>query len=191
MQSVNEQKSPQRTRQKISSFELSLDAMMLAFLVIGSQIIVPTPIGVPFTLQVLAVALVAYSLDMKNALLVVSSYLLLGFLGLPFFSGFTGGPAKLLAPSGGYLLGFIPMLILLNLARDYFKGKKPTAILFSVLGLAACHLIGIGWLSYVTNIALFQAFMLGSLPFLLKDIVCLLLAAYLSLKLRSLFVKSL
>ncbi len=191
MQSNKEQTHSKSSNTKMSSFELSLDAMMLAFLVIASQIIIPTPIGVPFTLQVLAVALLAYSLDMKNALLVIFSYLLLGFLGLPFFSGFTGGPAKLVSPSGGYLIGFIPMLILLNLARNHFKEKKLKAVVLSVLGLVSCHLIGVIWLSYIAHIGLIQAFVAGSLAFLLKDLVSLLLAAYLSVKLRTLLVKSL
>lgn len=68
------------------------------------------PIGpVPISFTNLAIYLSLYLLDWKRGTLSYFLYLLIGFAGLPVFSGFTGGVAKLAGPTGGYIVGFIPM----------------------------------------------------------------------------------
>lgn len=45
-------------------------------------------------------------------------YLLTGFIGIPVFTAFTSGPAKLLGPTGGYLLGYIFMALICGFVVD-------------------------------------------------------------------------
>ncbi len=189
--------------------KLTIQALMLAVLIVCSQIIIPLPGGVPVTLQVLAVAIIAYYFHLKDALIIVCVYLFLGFIGLPFFSGFTGGPGKLVSPSAGYLLGFIPMTVFLALPKnrkvaeksigpenDYpveetktGKNKKIyQVILFSLLGLLSCHLIGVIWLSKVLNLSYLQGFMVGSFPFLIKDLISLFIAYVIMNKIKNKFI---
>ena len=62
------------------------------------------PIGpVPISLTNFAIYLSLYLLDWKKGTLSYLIYLLLGLVGLPVFSGFTGGLAKLAGPTGGYI----------------------------------------------------------------------------------------
>lgn len=66
------------------------------------------PIGpVPISLTTLVIYLSLYILGMKKGTISFLIYLLLGLVGLPVFSGYSGGPAKLLGPTGGYIIGFL------------------------------------------------------------------------------------
>ena len=57
--------------------------------------------------QTFAIGLTATFLGRKLGLISVGVYLLLGLIGLPVFSGMTGGIAVLFGPTGGYLIGFL------------------------------------------------------------------------------------
>ncbi len=161
-----------------------INALLLSVLIVCSQIIIPMPIGVPFTLQTLAIAVLAYLLPLKNSLIVLSTYLMAGFLGLPVFSGFTGGPSKFFAASTGYLLGFLPMIILLHFSKKNIKKHKLIAVIFGLLGLLSCHLIGISWLMYILHLDFVKAALLGSVPYLIKDIVSVCFGAIIAMKIE-------
>ncbi|HTY38643.1 MAG TPA: biotin transporter BioY [Bacteroidota bacterium] len=72
---------------------------------IGAQIEIPHQ-PVPFTLQTLFVLLAGGLLGRRNGFLSMSAYLCMGALGLPVFAGGLTGFARLVGPTGGYLLGF-------------------------------------------------------------------------------------
>lgn len=163
---------------------LTIKGLMLAFLILCSQIMIPLPGGVPVTLQILAVAIIAYFFKPKDALLIIFVYLLLGFIGLPFFSGFSGGPGKILTPSTGYLFGFIPMTVLLSLGNKRKSQSMLNVMIFSLLGLVSCHVIGVIWLSKILKMTFIQGFMVGSFPFLVKDIASLVLAFFIVKQVR-------
>jgi biotin transport system substrate-specific component len=62
-------------------------------------------------------------LGMKKGTIAVLLYLLIGLAGVPVFSGFTAGPAKLFGPTGGYLIGFILMALISGYFIDKFPGN--------------------------------------------------------------------
>ena len=69
---------------------------------------VALPLGpVPFTLQTLVIAMLPVALGGRDALVAMACYLAFGALGLPVFSGLSGGAAHVLGPTGGYLWGFL------------------------------------------------------------------------------------
>ena len=72
---------------------------------LGAQIEIPTQ-PVPFTLQTFFVLLAGALLGKRSGAISMSIYLILGVVGLPVFSGSTFGLAKILGPTGGYLLSF-------------------------------------------------------------------------------------
>ena len=86
-------------------------ALCTALLCVISPIAIPMPSGMPFTLQTFAVALTGYFLKPRHAVLSVTAYLLLGLSGLPIFSAFRGGISVLIGPTGGFLLGFLPLVL--------------------------------------------------------------------------------
>ena len=80
---------------------------------------VSVPLGpIPFTLQTMTLALIPAVLDRPTAILAVAVYLLLGAIGLPVFSGFSGGVMRLVGPTGGFLWGFlVGMIVATTLVR--------------------------------------------------------------------------
>ena len=85
---------------------------------------------------------------------------------MPVFAGFKGGLDVLAGPTGGFLIGFLPMAALIGQCRG-----RLSRMLFPAAGLLSCHGIGLLWLSALTGMTLSKAFMVASLPFLLKDIL--------------------
>mgnify|MGYP002538718940 CR=1 FL=1 len=90
---------------KFQTSRLVLCAMFTALIIIGTFIRIPIP-PVPFTLQTLFVVLAGILLGKKWGTVSVCLYTLLGLIGLPIFSGGTGGLAYVLKPTFGYILGF-------------------------------------------------------------------------------------
>ena len=68
---------------------------------------ISVPATVPFTLQTFGVFLAAAVLGGKRGTLAVLVYLALGMAGVPVFAGFQGGMGCLLGSTGGYLIGFL------------------------------------------------------------------------------------
>ena len=88
--------------------ELVLASLMTAATAVLAQIMLP--IGpVPFNLAVLGAYLAGCLLEPAWALASMAAYLLLGAFGLPVFAGLSGGPAVLAGPTGGYIVGYLPV----------------------------------------------------------------------------------
>lgn len=163
---------------------ITTTALMTAVLCIMGPL--SLPIGpVPISLTNLAVYLTMYVLGTKRGTAAYAVYLLLGLAGLPVFSGFSGGPGKLLGPTGGYLIGFLPMALLLGLYLDrHYKN-----VLLSILVMEACtwipYLLGTGWLALSAGMRFGAALGVGVLPFLLVDLIKMIAAALLGPVLRT------
>ncbi|MGN1231305.1 MAG: biotin transporter BioY, partial [Anaerotignum sp.] len=83
-------------------------ALMAAILCILAPISIPIPVStISLTLATLAIYIIAYVLEPKEALAAVGLYLLLGAIGLPVFSGYMSGISRFVAPGGGYLVGYL------------------------------------------------------------------------------------
>lgn len=165
---------------KLSVRQITISALMIAALIVCTQISINLPGGIPVTMQTFAVALIGFLMGLKTGTLVVGVYLILGLIGLPVFSNFGSGPAKIFGPTGGYLIGFIPMVVLCGLAAGLIsKNKSPatyiSAVLLSLAGLICCHLLGIIWLAARTEMDFITATISGSLPFIIKDIASVIL----------------
>lgn len=135
---------------------------------------VSLPIGsVPVTLQVLVVVLIALVVPRNWAVLAVATYLLVGAIGLPVFSGMRGGLAVLTGPTGGYLAGFLVAApagawVRALLARGPVPGTVADCLAALVVVVAVYAL---GWLQLmaVTGMDPIAALAAGVAPFLLPD----------------------
>ena len=124
------------------------------------------PIGmIPISLSTFGVALVASLTDKRTATACILIYLGLGALGLPVFAGFVGGATILGGPTGGFLIGYLPIALL------GAGGKRSTALVRIILGTLICYAIGLAWFMWVTNTPLWSGFGLCVLPFLLPDAI--------------------
>lgn len=169
------------TKHKKQVIGLCFAAIFTAFLAVISQVSIMTPIGLPLTFQIFAICLCGYTIQLKWASLSVITYIALGLLGLPIFSGFRGGIGVLFEITGGYIIGFLPLVIICALP---IKEKIIFKIALGVMGVLICHVIGTAYLSVLTQTNFITAFVTSSLPFLLKDVVLCVLAYFLSLKLK-------
>lgn len=135
------------------------------------------PIGpVPISLTNLAIYFSLYVLGTKNGTISYLVYLLIGLIGVPVFSGFTSGPEKLFGPTGGYLIGFIPMAILAGIFIDKFTSNYMLCLLGMILGTAVCYILGTLWLSYQANLSFKAALFAGVIPFIIGDLIKIILA---------------
>lgn len=123
---------------------ISLCAIILA---VCSWITIPSV--VPFTLGTFGVYLVSLLLGGKRGTIAVLIYILLGAIGIPVFSGFRGGVTVLLGTTGGYIIGYI-LIALVMWGTEKWAGKNKWIRMLSMLfGLLLCYLCGTIWFMVV------------------------------------------
>ena len=99
------------------------------------------PIGeVPVSVTNFLIYITIYAIGWKKATVSYIIYLLLGFVGLPVFAGFTGGISKLVSPTGGYLVGFIFTSVISGLIIEKFNYKRIPNIIGMIIGLAITYI---------------------------------------------------
>jgi len=160
-----------------------LSAVFAAFLAILSQASIPTPFGIPFTLQTFAISLYGFILGPLWATVTLAVYMALGIVGLPVFSGFGSGIGALLGPTGGFIWGFFALAFFCGISKNfkyvYIK------ILFCFIGILICHLCGIAQYALLYKVSFVTASITVSLPYILKDVLCIIAAFCLSPKIIS------
>lgn len=149
------------------------------------------PIGpVPISLTNLAIYFSLYVLGMKKGTASYLVYLLIGFIGVPVFSGFTSGPEKLFGPTGGYLVGFIPMALIAGAFIDRFTSRRIVCFLGMAAGTLVCYGFGTAWLACQANLGWKAALFAGVIPFLPGDIIKMLMAAALGPQIRKQLIRA-
>lgn len=168
------------------TFRLTAVALTVAGMAIIAQISIPLPSGIPLTLQTLAVAFTGYLLGAKYGTLSVGVYIALGAVGAPVFSGMAGGFQKFLSPTGGFIWGFLLLALSCGMAeiKKWSKKERLTAVLAGIIGIILCHTCGIIQFAAITGTNPFSAFIICSLPYLPKDIICLIAAYFLSVAVK-------
>lgn len=153
-------------------------ALVTAVTCILAPMSIPIPLSpVPITLTNLVLLTGLYVLNWKDSLISYVIYLLIGLAGLPVFSGFSGGPGKIAGPTGGYLAGFLIMLLIAGLIVHASHGKRIPSIFGMILGSAATYLFGTLWLAFQMDLGFMAALSIGVLPYLAGDLIKILIAA--------------
>ncbi len=150
---------------------LALIGLMSAVLCILGPLALPIPVSpVPVSLGSFAVYLTVYILGLKKGTVSVCIYLLLGLVGLPVFTGFSGGIGKVMGPTGGYLVGYIFMALICGFFVDRWKTNYGLIFLGMVLGTLALYLFGTAWLAKLANMSFGAALGAGVIPFIPGDL---------------------
>lgn len=150
--------------------EMIIISLMTAILCILGPITLPIPISpIPISMVTFVIYISIYVLGMKQGAVSCLLYLLIGIIGLPVFSGFTGGIGKLLGPTGGYMIGYVFMAMICGFFIDRWAAKRVLHIIGMVLGTIVCYLFGTIWLSMQMGISFYAALGVGVLPFILGD----------------------
>ncbi|WP_051540146.1 biotin transporter BioY [Ruminococcus sp. FC2018] len=159
-----------------------------------SQISLPLPTNVPLTLQTFAVALAGYFLGWLKGGISILVYVLVGAVGAPVFAGFKGGFGVITGPTGGFIIGFVIMAVLCGLGSNFFNKKNAISviagILFGIAGLAVCHAFGCVHFAITSGQSLWNAFLVVSVPYLVKDVISVAAAYFICRELRHRLIKS-
>ena len=154
------------------------------------------PIGpVPITLQSFFVILSGIVLGSKLGTSSQLLYVLMGLLGFPIFSNFSGGLQYVFQPSFGFILGFILCSFVVG-KLSYLKKQGKSfkyLILICTIGTLCIYLIGMPYmyfiLKYIMSIDLnFDLFIQNMiLPFLPGDMIKIMLVSFVSSKIQYVF----
>ena len=133
---------------------------------------------VPITGQTFAVLLTGAFLGSRRGALSQLSYLAIGATGIPYWFALGGPPgiARLIGPTGGYLIGFVAVAFLVGwLAERGWDRRIWTAVLAMLAGEAVLYVFGLSWLTrFVPGDKVLQT---GLYPFIIGDLIKVTAAA--------------
>lgn len=166
-------------KKKIAISDIIYIALFSALIAICSWISIP--LAIPITMQTFAVFVTAGLLGARRGTMSVLLYILLGAVGLPVFSGFTGGFGILLGNTGGYIIGFIFTSLIIGLIADRMEKKVPVMIIAMILGLLVCYAFGTAWFMFFYAktsgaVGLMTTLSWCVIPFIIPDAVKIALA---------------
>jgi biotin transport system substrate-specific component len=149
-------------------------------LALSAQFALPMPgTPVPLTLQPFVVVLAGLLLGPADAAAAMVLYLAAGAVGLPVFAPMGApGLARLLGPTGGYLLAY-PVAAAVAGWLGAGRASFMTRALAAVAGIAVIYLGGLAQLAMLSG-SIATAALLGALPFAAADVVKAFVAAAVS-----------
>lgn len=174
---------------------LTLSALFCTLICIGSFIRIPMPNMLPVTLQTFFVLLTGLVLPLKASTLATLTYMALGLIGLPIFSG-GGGLGYVLMPNFGFIISFVVATVIISAITEKLKKRKLWQyITMSLLGVTVIYIIGILYFAFITNIhnnndySAIWFIQTVFLPFLPKEIICIILASLSAYKIKPYITK--
>ena len=173
-------------RQRSKTYDLVYVSIFVVLIAICSWISIP--FTVPVTLQTFGVFIAVGLLGGKRGTLAVLVYILMGAIGLPVFSGFTGGIGILAGTTGGYIVGFLFSALLMWGMEKLFGRNMKVLAGSMILGLIACYAVGTFWFMTVYAASTGPVGILTVLgwcvfPFIIPDIAKIVLALVLTKRL--------
>lgn len=162
---------------------------------------VTVPIGpVPLSLSPLAIFFTLFALKPRDAFIAICGYVALGAIGLPVFTGFRGGIGALFGPTGGFIMGFVvgacivlPLSHLLSKRAAFASDERATflggqvkrgfllrSLIVGVCFAAIYYVFGWLWLMWVGQLTAEAAFVAAVAPFVVPDLLKMLLAVFLA-----------
>ncbi len=171
---------------KLKTADMVYIALFAVLIAVCSWISIPST--VPFTLQTFAVFCAVGLLGGKRGTLSIIVYIILGAVGLPVFSGFSGGVGVLFGVTGGYIIGFIFLALIFWIITEVLGNKTAVIVIAMFLGLLACYTLGTIWfmLAYAQSagpVGLAAALGWCVIPFIIPDLIKLTLAIALTKRL--------
>jgi biotin transport system substrate-specific component len=158
--------------------DVALVAAGAAVVGVMAQVTIPMW-PVPITGQTLAVMLVGGSLGVRRGAAALAVYLVVGLLGVPWFADANGGVAMALAPSFGYILGFVPAAALAGWCAERAWDRRPVLALAGfLLATAVPFVVGVPFMAAVLGLsdpATIAAY--GITPFIVPGIIKAAVAA--------------
>ena len=163
--------------------DMCVIALMTALICIAAPLSVPVG-PIPISLATLIVYLAGAVLGWKKGLISIALYLLIGAVGVPVFSGYSGGLPKLVGVTGGYLIGYLPCVAATGFGVDRWGRKLWVWPVSMVVCTVMCYAVGTAWFMIQTQTALAGAMASCVIPFLPGDAAKIVVATVLGWELR-------
>ena len=176
-------------KKKSSIYVLAMTAVMAAVIAAVSPFAIP--IGpVSLSLCTLVLYMTPYILGWQRSAIAALVFILLGMVGVPVFTGFEGGMGKVLGPTGGYIAGYIPLVIITGLAIQFFPKNRMLQFLGMVAATAVLYTMGTIWYMFQSGNPLDVAMKWCVLPFIPGDLIKMVIATGLGPVLRERLVQA-
>lgn len=169
----------------LSAHALTKMALCVALCCVTAYISFPLPFTPGMvTALTLALGVTAFVLTPKQTLAVLLVYVLLGSAGLPVFVGGTSGFARLLGPTGGFIIAWVIVYPIISALKGRVPSIRRYALVDILVGIPITYLGGLVSMMLVMDLALPQALVLAVLPYIPGDIMKCLAAAFLGVKIN-------
>ena len=174
-----------KPKAKFIAADIAECAVFVSLMVICTLFIQIPFYPVPLTFQTVISVLAGLLLGWKKGMVSMACYCLLGLIGVPVFSGFSGGIYCVVKPTFGYVLGFI----ISAFVAGYIGGNGGFAriIFASVAAFSVNYAVGISyfaliWQFYLKMPDLWSYVILYNILYMPKDFILCILAAILAFK---------
>lgn len=174
---------------KLTTYQMAVTALMAAVMCVLGPLTVPIG-AVPISLANFIICLTAWLLGPKFGTLSVAVYLCIGLIGVPVFSGYGAGLAKLAGPTGGYLVGYLLLALIGGLFIEKSNGNPVVSGIGLVLGDAACYVLGTAWFVFQMQCELGYALSVCVYPFIALDLAKIVVSCVVGALLRKRLVQA-
>ena len=174
---------------KLTTYQMAVTALMAAVMCVLGPLTVPIG-AVPISLANFVICLTAWLLGPKFGTLSVAVYLCIGLIGVPVFSGYGAGLAKLAGPTGGYLVGYLLLALISGLFIEKSNGNPVVSVIGLVLGDAACYVLGTAWFVFQMQCELGYALSVCVYPFIALDLAKIVVSCVVGALLRKRLVQA-
>ena len=174
---------------RLTTYQMAVTALMAAVMCVLGPLTVPIG-AVPISLANFVICLTAWLLGPKFGTLSVAVYLCIGLIGVPVFSGYGAGLAKLAGPTGGYLVGYLLLALIGGLFIEKSNGNPVVSGIGLVLGDAACYVLGTAWFVFQMQCELGYALSVCVYPFIALDLAKIVVSCVVGALLRKRLVQA-
>ncbi|MDY0406750.1 biotin transporter BioY [Virgibacillus sp. 179-BFC.A HS] len=164
-------------------------AIFAAVTGILAQMEIPLPL-IPISGQTLAVGITAVVLGSRQGALAMICYTAIGAVGIPIFSGFSGGMHILVGPTGGYIFGFIAAAYIMGVILEKTSFTIPMAFIANIIGMFITLLFGTIQLKIVLDLGWNAALAAGVYPFLIVGFIKAFLASWIGIIIRNRLIQA-
>lgn len=169
---------------KLSLRDMIVCGVFAAVLAILAQISIALPFSpIPFTMQTFGVFLIAAVLGWKRGFISLMVYILLGIIGVPVFAAYSAGPTVLFGKTGGFIIAFPFMALIIGYTSEKYK-KTVYVSISMVLALFLCYCIGTLQFSVITNIPLSKSIAFTVIPYIPLDCVKIVMATLIGVQIK-------
>lgn len=174
---------------KLTTYQMAVTALMAAVMCVLGPLTVPIG-AVPISLANFVICLTVWLLGPKFGTLSVAVYLCIGLIGVPVFSGYGAGLAKIAGPTGGYLVGYLLLALIGGLFIEKSDGNPVVSGIGLVLGDAACYVLGTAWFVFQMQCELGYALSVCVYPFIALDLAKIVVSCVVGALLRKRLVQA-